>query len=150
MRDTIAQIELPNGIKITLDSDEVLKVLRGFTTPEAGIQFDWEKNKVPVPAATIAVSASMGNSPDIPSIEELTESLEEKGKPFSHTLYQEFVGRMGVYPRQNGNLYRRFREVLQGAQAKLANKYNGHWESKRETIEGKPAKRFWLVENESS
>lgn len=82
------------------------------------------------------------------SISDIVKSLEEKGLPFTHTLFEEFVGRFQTTPRQNGKLYRQFRYAMQKAEEQLAAKYNGKWESKSIQIDRKPSKQFWLVVSE--
>ena len=145
----MAQIELPNGIKITLTSKEVLEVLSDFNAPSSSPQEKETGLQVRSRLVSISSDKPAMKPMDFPEISDIVKSLEDKGRPFTHTIYEEFVNRFQKYPRQDGKLYRKFRGTLKSAQKQLASRYKGHWETKKFSIDGKPSAQFWLVSDEN-
>jgi hypothetical protein len=146
----MAQIELPDGIKITLDSRELLALLKDYKSQSpASVAKNETIQQALISPAAMPIKGSTPVTPgELPKVGDIVKSLEKKGFPFTHTIYEEFVNQFQTTPRKNGTLYRQFRNALKDAADQLASRYNGHWESKSISMDKKSSKEFWLVRNE--
>jgi hypothetical protein len=153
----MAKMRLPNGIEIILSAEEVLEIASKCTpsnpstaTVQESQQSD--KKQVALPLKD-EKSIPFGDKEldDMFSVDKLVKSIEDRGKPFSYSLRQEQIKRLGRYydnhhPDEQpiyGRVYRAFERVKK----QMQEKHGGEWISKRGSKNGIRDTVFTLVED---
>jgi len=147
----MAKIKLANGIEITLDTREVVELIREYgsiETPDLMIKMKPLQDHVSPQLAEKKSGIDMvqRSESNFPTIFELIEAVEIKGRPFSFNVTEDLFQRFGVRPRQDRYHYNKLRKAYEIVKEKMSDKYKGHWTEKKEDINGRSTIRFILVE----
>jgi hypothetical protein len=153
----MANMRLPNGIEIILSTEEVLEIANKCAPSNCSIVTVQErkpsdKNQVALPSKDeIPLPFSDEELDDMFSVDKLVKSIEDRGRPFSYSLREEQLKRLGRYydnhhPDEQpiyGKVYRAFERVKK----QMQEKYGGKWVAKRASKGGIRDTLYTLVED---
>lgn len=152
----MAKMRLPNGVEIILSTEEVLDIIGKYgssnsSTPATSESKSSNEDQTDSPTAKMDKQAVFTDEylEKEFSVEGLVKSIKEKGKPFSYSLREEQIKRLGTYftPRSNQHIYGIIYRAFENAKREISKEHPGKWVTKIEAKGRIKSSRCTLVEN---